>query len=98
VALEPIGNGGIDKLLEKLRVRYPSHDFSLPPKPDTKCKQEYECKKLFNVTYSDQEGNIYCGRQYKKTSEDNPYMWEYRECHALLQKATPKDNRRELPF
>ena len=96
--LEKVGGGNLNKLIEKIKARYPNHNFDIPPPPDTKCKQEYDCKKLGNITYRDMEGNIYCGKRYKQTKENNPYNWEYKECHALLEKARPEDKQKELPF
>ena len=66
--LEKVGGGNLDKLIEKIKARYPNHNFDIPPPPDTKCKQEYDCKKLGNITYRDMEGNIYCGKRYKQTN------------------------------
>ena len=88
----------VDKLKAKLQERFPNHNFDIPPPPDTKCKQKYDCKKLGNITYSDKEGNIYCGKRYKQTKEGNIYQWEYRECHALLKRAEQGGEQTEIPF
>ena len=96
--LEKAGGGNLDKLIEKIKTRYPDFNFDIPPPPDTKCKQEYDCKGLRNITYSDQERNIFCGRRYKQTSESNPYSWEYKECHAMLLKKQQGMDEIELPF
>lgn len=88
----------VDKLKAKLQERFPNHNFDIPPPPDTKCKQKYDCKKLGNITYSDKEGNIYCGKRYKQTKEGNIYQWEYRECHALLKPGEQGGEQQEIPF
>jgi len=98
VALEEIGSGGLQKFVERIKKRYPNHNFDVPPPPDTKCKSPVGCAGLNNITYYDNEGNIFCGRRYKETKVDNPYDWMYRECHALLKPSKQEDNREELPF
>ena len=88
----------VEKLKAKLQERFPNHNFDIPPPPDTKCKSPVGCAGLNNITYYDNEGNIFCGRRYKETKADNPYDWMYRECHALLKPSKQEDNREELPF
>ena len=88
----------VEKLKAKLQERYPNHNFDVPPEPDRKCKQQIGCNRLNNITYTDKEGNTYCGRRYKETEEGNPYKWQYRECHALLQSARQGGEQREIPF
>ena len=98
MAIEDSISIDVDKLKAKLQKRYPNYNFDIPPPPDTRCKKEYECKKLGNITYADKEGNIYCGRRYKQTEEENPYKWEYRECHALLKPGEQGGEQTEIPF
>lgn len=98
MALEQIGSGGLQKFVERIKKRYPNYNFDVPPPPDTKCKSPVGCAGLNNITFYDNEGNIFCGRRYKETKEDNPYDWMYRECHALLKSSKQEDNREELPF
>jgi len=98
LTLEQAGGGNLEKLVIRIKERYPNHNFDIPPAPDTKCKQEYDCKKLGNITYSDKEGNIYCGKRYKQTKEENIYQWEYRECHALLKPGKQGGEQTEIPF
>ena len=88
----------VDKLKAKLQEKYPNYNFDIPPQPDTKCKQVIGCNRLTNNTYSDKEGNIYCGRRYKQTEKGNIYKWEYRECHALLKSAEQEGKQDEIPF
>lgn len=88
----------VEKLKARLKKKYPNHNFDVPPPPDTKCKKEYECKQLNNITYSDKEGNIYCGRRYKQTKGENYYQWEYRECHALIKPGKQSGEQTEIPF
>ena len=40
--LEKAGGGNLDKLIEKIKTRYPDFNFDIPPPPDTKCKQTSE--------------------------------------------------------
>jgi|SRR6056300_597223 len=88
----------VEKLKARLKKKYPNHNFDIPPPPDTKCKKEYECKQLNNITYSDKEGNIYCGRRYKQTKGENYHQWEYRECHALIKPGKQSGEQTEIPF
>ena len=96
--LEQAGGGNLDKLIDKIKAKYPDYNFDIPPPPDTKCKQTYDCKGLRNITYTDNEGNIYCGRRYKLVNEKNTWSWEYKECHALLQEKEIGMDEIELPF
>ena len=98
MALENSASINVDKLKEKLKEKYPNYNFDVPPVPDTRCKKEYECKKLGNITYADKEGNIYCGRRYKQTKEGNYHQWEYKECHALLKRGKQGGEQQEIPF
>jgi len=98
VDLESIGSGGLDKLVAKIKQRYPDYNFDVPPPPDTECKQKVGCAGLNNITYSDKEGNIYCGRRYKQTKKENIYQWEYKECHAQLKRAEQGGEQTEIPF
>ena len=98
MAIEDSISIDVDKLKAKLQKRYPNYNFDIPPPPDTRCKKEYECKKLGNITYADKEGNIYCGKRYKQTKEGNYHQWEYRECHALLKQGKQGGEQQEIPF
>ena len=87
----------IEKLKKKLKERYPNHNFDVPPEPDTKHKSPHDC--LNNtVFYTDVEGNKYCGARYKQVDKNNPYQWEYKECHALVKKADQGGNQDVIPF
>ena len=98
MAIEDGVSINVDKLKAKLQERFPNYNFDIPPPPDTRCKKEYECKKLGNITYADKEGNIYCGRKYKQTKEGNYHQWEYKECHALLKRGKQGGEQQEIPF
>tara|TARA_Y100000385_G_scaffold259642_1_gene288905 strand:+ start:332 stop:628 length:297 start_codon:yes stop_codon:yes gene_type:complete len=98
MALEDIGSSGLNELVNRIKKRFPEHNFDIPPPPDTRCKQTFDCKKLGNITYSDTEGNIYCGRRYKHSEDNALHTWEYKGCHALLKPAQIKDTNKELPF
>ena len=94
--LEPIGGSSIDKLIVRIKERYPNYNFDIPPEPHTKHKS-YLCKdnKIF---YTDNEGNVFCGGRYKEVDEKNPFAWTWRECHALVKKYKQEDEQDELPF
>ena len=96
MALEKAQLTDIDKLKERLKKRYPNHNFDIQSEPHTEHKS-YSCKdnKIF---YTDNDGNVFCGGRYKEVSDDNPYHWTYRECHALIKKAKQGDEQNELPF
>jgi hypothetical protein len=74
----------IEKLKARLQKRFPDYNFDIPPEPDTKCKAPFYCKQN-DIKYTDMEGNLYCGYRYKLTDEKNPFAWEYKVCHALLE-------------
>ncbi len=98
MALEGIGGDSLNKFVERIKARYPEHNFDVPAPPDTRCKQTFDCKKLGNITYQDFEGNTYCGRRYKHSEDNALHTWTYKECHALLKKAEQQDTSEELPF
>jgi hypothetical protein len=98
MALEQAGGSSLNKLIKKIKEKYPDYNFDIPPAPDTKCKSKYDCQGLKNIAYKDREGNIFCGKRYKEASEDDPYTWSYKECHALLQKARQGGEQDGLPF
>ena len=75
--LENIGSGGLDKLVAKIKQRYPDYNFDVPPPPDTECKQKVGCAGLNNIMSGDKEGNIYSGSTYKQTKKENIYQWAY---------------------
>ena len=75
----------VSKLKEKLKKRYPNHNFDIPPEPDRTCKVSYLCNNKDKIKYSDMEGNVYCGQRFKKTDDNNPYKWDWATCHALLE-------------
>ena len=98
MALEQAGSN-LDKLIDRIKEKYPEHNFDIPPAPDTKCKSSFNCKGINNITYYDQEGNVYCGRRYKLVADEKKsWSWEYRECHALLKKEVQGIQPDELPF
>tara|TARA_R100000700_G_C3133557_1_gene117806 strand:- start:282 stop:581 length:300 start_codon:yes stop_codon:yes gene_type:complete len=88
----------VKKLKEKLEKRYPNYNFDIPPEPDRKCKAPILCNNKDKVTYTDSEGNLYCGQRYKLVDERNQYKWEWRTCHALLREAKQGIKPSELPF
>ena len=98
MALEQAGTN-LDKLIDRIKAKYPEHNFDIPPAPDTKCKSQYDCKGLRNITYYDKDGNVFCGRRYKLVADEaKPWSWEYRECHALLDKKSQGVKTSEIPF
>jgi hypothetical protein len=98
VALEQAGGSSLNNIIKKIKERYPDYNFDIPPEPDRECKSKFDCKGLANITYTDIKGDTYCGKRYKQTSEDNPYKWEYRECHALLKEKRQGGEQEEIPF
>lgn len=74
----------IEKLKARLQKRFPDYNFDVPAPPDTKCKAPFYCEQN-EIKYSDMEGNLYCGYRYKLTDEKNPFTWEWKVCHALLE-------------
>jgi len=99
MALEKANWKGADKLKAKLKEKFPNYNFDLPAPHDTKCKSPLECKGMSgNITYYDNEGNVFCGRRYKQAKDDNPYDWSYRECHALLKENKQGGKQDEIPF
>tara|TARA_R100001082_G_C4362768_1_gene160231 strand:+ start:1001 stop:1303 length:303 start_codon:yes stop_codon:yes gene_type:complete len=90
MALEPIGNSfAVEKLKEKLKKRFPEHNFDIKAEPDRKHKLPTECGSN-KITYYDNKGNVFCGQRYKKIHEDNPYSWEWATCNALIREGKPK--------
>ncbi|MBP02596.1 MAG: hypothetical protein CMM25_07285 [Rhodospirillaceae bacterium] len=87
----------LDKLKDKLKKRYPDYNFDIQPEPDTRHKSPFICKDN-DIFYTDAEGNRYCGARYKHVEDDNIYKWEYRVCHALVEKADQGADQDELPF
>ena len=98
MTLEQAGGDSLNKLIAKLKKVYPKYNFDITPEPDTKCKQNIGCNGLRNITYSDREGNIYCGRRYKQAEEKNIHKWQYKECHALLKPGEQGGEQDEIPF
>lgn len=88
----------IERLKAKLKEKYPNHNFDVPPGFDTTCKSPHDCRGTSNVTYYDQDGNIFCGKRFKQAEKNNPYKWDYKECHALLRKGDKGGQVIELPF
>jgi len=98
VALEPIGESfKIDELKERLKKRFPNHNFNVPAPPDTKCKSPYLCK-TNDIKYRDSDGNEYCGLRFKQTDENNHYIWEWKVCHAMIHQAKPVFKQDDIPF
>jgi len=88
MALEEIGSSlNVERLKERLKKRFPDHNFDIPPEPDRTCKARAFCNSKDKPTYYDQEGNIYCGLRYKQADANDPYKWDWRECHALIKEA-----------
>ena len=84
--LESVGSSiNVERLKEKLKKRFPNHNFDIPPEPDRKCKAPYLCNSTGKLKYSDSEGNIFCGQRFKLTDKDDPYKWTWETCHAMLQ-------------
>jgi hypothetical protein len=98
MGLEQAGGSSLNDLVKRIKERFPDYNFDITPEPDTKCKSQYDCKGLRNITYSDTEGNIYCGRRYKLQDDNNPHAWSFKECHALLQKKRQGGIQDEIPF
>jgi len=98
MALEQTGGVSLEKLINRIKEKYPNHNFDVLPEPDTKCKSQFQCNGLRNITYYDKDNNIFCGRRYKLQDDNNPNSWAYRECHALLQKGQQGQEPTELPF
>jgi hypothetical protein len=98
MALEEIGDSlNVDRLKSKLKKRYPNHNFDIPPEPDRKCKMNGICPPN-KITYTDTEGNLFCGHRYKKTDKEDIYKWEFATCHALLMDKKPDFKTEEIPF
>ena len=98
MALEEIGNSlNVEKLKDKLKQRFPSHNFDIPVEPDRKCKMNGLCPSD-KIAYTDTKGDKYCGHRYKKTDEDDVYKWEYATCHALIQEKVVRYDTKEIPF
>ena len=50
------------------------------------------------ITYTDTEGNLFCGHRYKKTDDNNFHKWEFATCHALIQEKVVRYDTKEIPF
>ena len=87
----------VEKLKVKLQEKYPNYNFDIPPEPDRLHKAPHLCK-TNTIFYTDKEGNVFCGGRYKEADAKNPFIWTWRECHALVQKAKQEDEQDELPF
>ena len=98
MALEPIGNSiAVEKLKNRLKKRFPNHNFDVKQQPDTRHKAPHLCKDN-KIKYIDMEGNLFCGQRYKLQHEDNPFSYEWKTCHALIKKAVVKVEQKEIPF
>ena len=98
MALEEIEDSlNVEKLKDKLKQRFPNHNFDIPVEPDRKCKMNGLCPSD-KIVYTDTKGDKYCGHRYKKTDEDDVYKWEYATCHALIQEKVVKYDTEEIPF
>jgi len=97
VAIEDGISINVDKLKVKLQQRYPNYNFDIPPPPDTKHKSPHNCK-YNKVFYYDMEGNKYCGCRYKEVDTNNIHKWEYKVCHALVEKAEQGGDQDVIPF
>ena len=98
MALEEIGDSlNVEKLKDKLKQRFPNHNFDIPVEPDRKCKMNGLCPSD-KIVYTDTKGDKYCGHRYKKTDEDDVYKWEYATCHALIQEKVVRYDTKEIPF
>ena len=85
MALEQAGESiNIKKLKARLQKKFPDYNFDVPAPPDTKCKAPFYCEQN-EIKYIDTEGNLFCGLKYKLTDEKNPFTWEWKVCHALLE-------------
>jgi hypothetical protein len=95
--LEPIEVSiNIDRLKDKLKKKYPNHNFDIPSEPDRKCKAPVLCNSTDKIKYSDKDGNIFCGQRYKLIDNDNPYKWEWSNCHAMLQSVDEQKNFKDM--
>ena len=98
MALEEIGDSlNVEKLKDKLKQRFPNHNFDIPVEPDRKCKMNGLCPSD-KIVYTDTKGDKYCGHRYKKTDEEDVYKWEYATCHALIQEKVVRYDTEEIPF
>tara|TARA_R110002072_G_scaffold118530_3_gene250259 strand:+ start:2217 stop:2525 length:309 start_codon:yes stop_codon:yes gene_type:complete len=102
MALEEIGsNESINKLLDRIKKRYPTYNFDIPAEPDRTHKAPYLCKDNKD-TYYDNEGNVFCATRYKLVDEHNPHAWTWATCHALVstldEQKVYKDLQDEAPF
>lgn len=98
MALEEIGrSAGLQRLVDRIKKKYPNYNFDVPTEYNTQHKSPYLCKDN-KITHYDTEGNIFCGTRYKLKDEVNPYTWEWATCNALIEKGILKNNEEPLPF
>ena len=84
--LEPIGDSvSVEKMKQKLKQKYPNHNFDKPPEIDRRHKAPSLCKINTN-NYIDSEGDLYCGQRYKLTDE-NGRGYTTETCNALIKAA-----------
>jgi hypothetical protein len=84
----------LDKFKERLKKRFPDYNFDVPPPPDTRCKAPFYCSKN-EIKYTDTEGNLYCGYRFKLADEKNPFSFEWKVCHALIQPVDVQEKHKE---
>ena len=87
MALEKAGGENLDRLIKKIKDRYPNHNFDIPSMPSTKCKFTHRCNKEQPVYY-DNDGNYYCAVMDKVVTNTGSMKTELQGCNAYLVELT----------
>ena len=88
MSLEQAGGANLDKLIKKIKDRYPDYNFDISPAPDRKHKAPYLCKEN-KIFYTDMDGNLCCATRFKKQDGVQSHKWEWATCHAVV--STPEE-------
>lgn len=89
MALEKAGGEKLEKLIVKIKSRYPNHNFDIPSMPSTKCRFKHRCSKSQPVYY-DADGNYFCAVMDKVVTNTGSMKSELQGCNAYLVDLTHK--------
>ena len=79
----------IGKLKDKLKKKYPNHNFDIASLPDTKCRFPHRCRQGQPVYY-DKDGNYFCAVMDKVVTDLGSMKNELQGCNAYLVELTQK--------
>ena len=87
-------NINVEKLVNRLKIRFPEYNFDQTPQHDRRCKKSENgvCTIQKHLTYStDMEGNDFCIKRIKLRDDNNPYLHKEITCNAVIRTAKEKE-------